>query len=181
MELAAPQISELMTSEYDAYFQPMFDLVGDGDVHSLLQEQKQELLGFYGELPDRMINSIQPPFTWSIKQVLGHLIDTEKVFGYRAHRIAAGDPTDLPGFDHELLARCHHNQQVSQQLLMEEFEALRTTNQRMFSRLSSEQWSRKGHCDQKQISVRAIAFLMIGHVKHHLGILNQRLQTFEVS
>ena len=169
------QVTDLDPSEYSAYFQQYIDLVGEGSFLELFESQKQKLIRFFDGISDETAKTVHEPYRWSTAQVLGHVIDTEKIFGCRAHRIACGDPTDLPGFDQDLLVDNYDYSQTKLDQLVEEFTGLRTTNQAFFRRLNDQAWSRRGVCDQKQISVRAIAFLLIGHANHHFEILKKRL------
>ena len=168
-------MKNLDPSEYAPYFKQYIDQAGEGEIHDLLQKQKVKLISFYNGISAEDATTTHPPYTWTIAQVLGHLIDTEKILGCRAHRIACGDQTDLPGFDQDALVANYDYSKTETSDLVLEFEALRMTNQAFFRRLNPEAWLNQGNCDQNKMSVRALAFLMVGHANHHLEILKQRL------
>ncbi|HMP79697.1 MAG TPA: DinB family protein, partial [Pirellulaceae bacterium] len=126
-------------------------------------------------ITDDTANSVHPPFTWSIKQVVGHLIDCERVFGYRAARFAAGDDTPLPSFDENLMVAEMDYQQVPLPELIDEWRDLRRANLRFYQRLSPQHWERRGDSAGNALSVRAIGFILVGHTIHHLKIIRQRL------
>lgn len=166
---------DLDPSEYAPYYQNYIDQAGEGGIHELLGTQKGELLDFFDGMSSETASTVHAPYTWTITEVLAHIIDTEKIFSCRAHRIACGDDAELPGFDQDALVANYDYSQTAISELASEFEALRTTNQAFFRRLNDQAWLNRGVCDQKQISVRAIAVLLVGHSNHHLKILKQRL------
>lgn len=111
---------------------------------------------------------------WSIQEVLGHLIDTERIFAYRALRIARADQTPLPGFEENDYAVAAESDSADWNGLVAEFEHLRRSNILMFRSLPHAAWTRIGTASGAPMSVRAMAYIMYGHVAHHLDILRQR-------
>ena len=118
---------------------------------------------------------LHDPYTWTIRQVIGHLIDAERVFAYRALRFAMGDATPLPGFDQDAYVAAADYSQVPLQNLAEEMFMLRQANLGMFLRFSDKGWASSGEADGKSMSVRALAYVMVGHVRHHLRIIEKRV------
>ena len=115
------------------------------------------------------------PYTWTIKQVVGHLTDCERVFGYRALRFARGDRTPLPGFDENNYARFAESDQRSLHDLAAEFEAVRKSHLYLFHNLPPDAWKQRGSANGNDVSVRALAYVIVGHERHHTAILRQRL------
>jgi hypothetical protein len=111
---------------------------------------------------------------WSIREIVGHLIDGERVFGYRAFCIARGEKQNLPGFDQNdyMLTAPYHNIELDD--LLSELRLIRLGNIAMFRTLDSEAWNRTGTANENQVTVRAIAFIMAGHVRHHMNVLRER-------
>ena len=113
---------------------------------------------------------------WSIRELIGHLIDAERVFGYRAFCIARGESRNLPGFDeNEYMLRAPYNQ-IDLEDLLRELRLVRLSNIAMLRNLDDEAWMRIGTANDNQVSVRALAFIMAGHVRHHMGVLRERYQ-----
>ncbi len=111
---------------------------------------------------------------WSVREVLGHLIDAERIFSYRALCISRGDTTPLPGFDENLYVAASDYDQATLSVLAEELVALRRANLALLGRLSPEACQRMGTANGRPVSVRALAFAMAGHLRHHLGVLAER-------
>jgi hypothetical protein len=118
-----------------------------------------------------------PPYTWTIKQVVGHLTDSERVFGYRALRFARGDSTALSGFDENAYAAAARHDRVPLESLAREFENLRRSHIAFFEHLTAEAWLRSGAANNSDVSVRALAYILVGHEWHHVAILRRRLAT----
>ena len=121
------------------------------------------------------LDKLHAPYTWTIKQVLGHLIDTERVFGYRAARFATGDDTPLPGFDQDQFVANMDYSAVPFSRLLDELDYLRKGHLLMFSRFDGACWTQMGQADGKQMSTRAAAYIMAGHIRHHQRIVEKRL------
>jgi hypothetical protein len=163
-------------SEYEPYFEAYISLVPESDVMEVLRAQLSEVRTVVRQFDVVALESLQGPYTWTPKQVLGHCIDTERVMGYRAATILGSDDADLPGFDQdEFVANADYNS-VSRDDLIDEFEACRNSHVFLLKRAHELAWGRSGKADGKPISLRALAFLMAGHVRHHLAILQERSQ-----
>lgn len=162
--------------EYGPYFENYLKHVSpDEAVVEGLESQIKELNDLLGNLTDERAAQVDAPYTWTPKQVLAHIIDTDLVFSYRARRIASGDETPLLGFEQDDVVNGASFDKVSMSSLLEEFAGFRMGFVHFCRRLTSEMANRKGQADGKPVSVRAIAFIQIGHVRHHQRILEQRL------
>ena len=143
---------------------------------AILSDQVEELTRLTGELSERQSLAHHPPYTWSIKQVVGHLTDCERVFGYRAMRIARNDATPLPSFDENAYMESATFDDYPIADLVSEFELLRRSHVAMLRHLDDDAWLRRGVVSNHPMTVRAIACVMAGHAEHHLRILRKRLE-----
>jgi DinB family protein len=114
---------------------------------------------------------------WSIREIVGHLIDGERVFGYRALCIARGETQNLPGFDQDDYMISAPYDRINLEDLLSEFRLVRLSNIAMFRTLDEAAWTRTGIANNNQVSVRALAFIMAGHVRHHMKVLRERYLT----
>ena len=113
---------------------------------------------------------------WTIRQIVGHLIDGERVFGYRALCIARGETQDLPGFDENAYMPNAPYEHVELEDLLSEFRLVRLSNIAMLRTLDEAAWTRMGMANGAPVSVRALAYIMVGHARHHMGVLRERYQ-----
>ena len=162
-------------AEYAPYYETYIRLVPEADVLPVLEAQVEETLALLRNVPEAVANTRHPPYTWSVKEVIGHLTDAERVFGYRALRIARGDPTPLPGFDENAYVRAASFDARPLPALLAEFEAVRRSHLHLFRSLDDAAWRRDGVANDNRVSVRALAWILAGHVRHHLAILRKRL------
>ena len=163
------------TSEYATYYGTYLAHVPEDDVLAAMRLELDRTIALLSGVADRDASVCHPPYTWTIKQVVGHLIDTERVFGYRALRFARADATPLPGFDENHYARFAESDQRLHGELAREFEAVRRSNLFLFQHLPATAWSRHGIANGNEITVRALAYIIVGHERHHTSILRQRL------
>jgi hypothetical protein len=173
--MIAASVSRPDTTEYAPYYGTYISLVPGGDILAILERQLADVNGLLRGVPEAVGNTRHPPYTWSVKEVVGHLIDSERVFGYRALRFARGDATPLPGFDENAYARAVQFDSYALAELLDEFELVRRSHLHLFRHLDAEAWGRQGVANEKPVSVRALAWILAGHVCHHLAILRKRL------
>lgn len=162
-------------SEHAAYYLPYLELVTEENIIEALEEQLVELRSLFDSVSNEDVSKLHAPYTWTIKSAFGHCIDNERVFGYRACRFAAGDTTDLPGYDQDAYVANTDYSSCTLDDLINEFENLRRGNLAMYKRMNAEAWAKQGSGDGKPISVRTIAWLLVGHLRHHTNIFQQRL------
>ncbi|EIM77832.1 hypothetical protein A3SI_05619 [Nitritalea halalkaliphila LW7] len=160
--------------EYPAYYTPYVARVLHKDLFKLLLAQVDELRMYYEEAGEEKALKAYAPGKWSPKELLGHLIDTERVMLYRAMAIARGDQTELPGFDENAYVAAADFNEVPLVSLLEEFEMLRYHVLSFFKNLRIGHFERKGHANGGQVSVRAIFHMIPGHIAHHMEILKER-------
>ncbi|HZU35464.1 MAG TPA: DinB family protein [Gemmataceae bacterium] len=162
-------------TEYAPVHANYLALVTEDDVLAGLARQLEEVLSLLQGASEEVGNSRHPPYTWSVKQVIGHLTDAEREFGHRAYRFARKDPTPLPGFEENDYVRNAPFEDYRLRDLVAEFELLRRANLTMFEHLPADAWMRRGVANGNNLSVRAIAYMLLGHARHHLNILRKRL------
>ena len=161
-------------TEYAAYYENYVSLVDETDIVSALERQEVELLEIANKISEEKALFRYADAKWSIKELLGHLIDGERIFAYRALRIARGDQTPLEGYDQDPYVENADFDSTKLADLLAEFLYLRKANVIFFKNLSAQAWERTGTANDSPISVRALAFSMVGHVRHHANILKER-------
>lgn len=160
-------------SEYAAYYGKYIALVAGSDVLAALEEQPGETLALLSTLGDEQGNFRYAPGKWSIKEVLGHIIDAERVFAYRALRFARNDQTPLASFEQDDYVRAGSFDDCGLADLIEEFVCVRRASVMLFAKLTPEAWMRRGTASNNPVSVRAIAYIIAGHELHHRRILEE--------
>lgn len=157
------------------YHRGLIEATPGDDVLEVLQDQRAWLQQVASAVKPEQIDQIHAPYGWTIRQVFAHCADAERVFGYRMLRFAAGDATELPGWDENLYADSRFGLGEFPHLVSE-LELLRQTNLLLLRRLEPACWDRSGVAEGKRLSVRALAWLTAGHLRHHLLIVQKRLQ-----
>lgn len=157
--------------EYSKYFAGYVARVPEGDVIDILSTQIVETSALLRELPDSRGDQRYAPGKWSIREVVGHMSDTERVFTYRALCFSRAEKAPLPGFDQDDYVRAAPFARISLVDLADEFEHLRWATLHLFRNLDDEALMRRGSANGNEISVRALAFLCAGHESHHVDIL----------
>ncbi len=163
--------------EYEAYptfYHKYVDAISEGNILHVLEDQLHALNGMLGALDDRQWGYRYDEGKWSVKEVLGHLIDAERVFAFRAAAFARGDQNELPGFDENKYVEESRLAEGTPAALLEQFNHLRKANIFLFATFTDAILSRTGVSNGKPISVRAIIFITAGHLQHHMNILKER-------
>jgi DinB superfamily len=160
--------------EYASYYQRYIDLATEDDIVAALDAQARETATLLGGLSEAQASHRYEPNKWSVKQLVGHVTDSERIFAYRALSFARGETNSLPGFDQDPYVANAGSDDRSIADLAEELAAVRRANVMMFRALSEEAWSRSGTASDNPISVRALAFILLGHERHHVRILRER-------
>src|SRR5215831_10775456 len=161
-------------TEYAPYFEKYISLVPEGEIVVTLGLQIDSTLGLISSLSEAQGDLRYAPGKWSVKEVIGHLIDAERIFAYRALRFARNDATPLPGFDENSFVANAGFDSRSLGDLAEEFEHTRKSNIYLFKSLDGDSSLRRGVASDNRLSVRAIAYIIAGHELHHVGILRSR-------
>lgn len=161
-------------NEFGPYFNTYISKVETGNLTQLLTDGKTKTLDFLKKIPAPMWDYRYAEGKWSIKEVLLHLIDGERVFAYRSLLIARGDKTSLPSFDENLLAQNCHADSRTPDSLMAEYESVRNSTIHLFQHLTDEDLSRIGTASNQPASPLAIGYIIAGHEIHHLGVIKER-------
>lgn len=148
--------------------------VADADVGALLERQPVVLREACGRLSDAEARFRYAPGKWSVKEVIGHLADTERVFAYRALRIGRGDATPLPGFDENAFAAAAGSDARPLEALLADFVVVRASTRALLEGFGPEAWERRGTTNGAPMTLRAQVYVVAGHVRHHLRILGER-------
>ena len=159
--------------EFPIFYKGYVDTVSD-DVLAELEQQIESFSALLKNVPKEKASFAYAEGKWTIKELAGHVIDTERIMAYRALRISRNDATPLPGFDENNYVSNAHFADRSLESLAEEFAALRKANMYLIRSLNEIEIDRSGISNEKPISVRALIFIMAGHVNHHSAILKQR-------
>jgi hypothetical protein len=169
MSIESPQ-----PDEFAPYYATYVGKVATGDVLQTLAGQIAEYRRTLGGLDEAKALHRYSQGKWTIKEVLGHVIDSERVFAYRAMRFARADQTPLPGFDeNHFVANAQFDSRPLESLLTE-FESVRRGNVSLFSSFMPDVAARRGTANALPISVRAIVYITAGHAAHHLEILREK-------
>ena len=162
------------TNEYDPYYGNYISLVDGDNVLPILDAQPAELNALFLQAPEDKGRFAYSEGKWTIKELLSHVIDGERMFAYRILRISRGDLTPIEGFEQDGYIENSNANNRSFAELLSEFELCRRSNMLMFNNLSGDAEARVGIANGKEISVRALAYIMAGHVAHHVNILQTR-------
>lgn len=161
-------------SEHAPYYGTYVKLVPDGDVLAALAKQGNETQKLLRALDERRSLHRYAEGKWSIREVVGHMTDTERVFTYRALRFARADATALPGFDQDVWAKTTNANTQTLASLLDDFQALRAATITLFRGFDDAAWDRAGTASDNRVSVRALAWITAGHEIHHVNILKER-------
>ncbi len=160
--------------EYAPFYAGYVDRVTEEDILGVLAAQKDEIGALARSLPEAKGSHRYAEGKWSIGEVLSHLIDGERVFGYRAFCFSRGEQAPLPSFDENQYVSASRASLVPLVALAGEFAAVRESNLGFLRRLGDDDWTRTGTASGKPVSVRALAWIMAGHPRHHLAVLRER-------
>lgn len=161
-------------NEYIEYYGRYISKVPRGDIVATLDAQGKETLRLLSGLSEAQALHRYAPGKWSVKEVIGHVCDTERVMGYRALRIARGDRTPLPGFDENVYVPAGSFDARSLASLLEELASVRSASVTLFRSLDETASRRMGEANGNPVSVRALAYIIAGHEAHHTGLLRER-------
>ncbi|WKW11017.1 DinB family protein [Pseudogemmatithrix spongiicola] len=160
--------------EFAPYYANYIAQVPDGDVVEALIGGAEIASALLGDLEDDVASRAYAPGKWTLKEVVLHCTDAERIFSYRALRIARGDTTPLPGFDENAYAPMSGANLRTIDSILDEFESVRDATVTLYQGLPSEAWTRRGEASGKTVSVRGIAWITAGHLLHHLSVIQDR-------
>lgn len=161
-------------TEAAEYYFTYIDKVGAGDICQILAAQSAETLAILQGISEEKSLHRYAPEKWSIRQVLSHLNDAERLFVFRAFWFARGFDSHLPSFDQNIAASAADADARSWSSHIEEFRAVRAATLCFFQSLAADAWTRRGVASGNPFTVRALAYITAGHVTHHMRILQER-------
>ncbi|MEL7496081.1 MAG: DinB family protein [Planctomycetota bacterium] len=169
------QFAQPLAGEYHDFYQKYIDQVAPDQFTEQLESQPQTLRDLLQGLPADELEKLHEPYTWSLKQVVGHLIDGERIFSDRMVRIAVGDETPIPGIDQQMFVRGVDFGGLELESLLDEFELLRKANILAAHRYSESALANLGVASDASVSARANLYILVGHVAYHLQIIGKRV------
>jgi uncharacterized damage-inducible protein DinB len=167
--LARPQPNEAAS-----YYSTYIDRVTGDDIVKVLATQLDEVTAFLSAISEEQSLHRYAPDKWSMRELLGHVNDTERVFVFRAVWFARGFQDPLPSFDQEIAFKAAESDKVSWASHIDEFRAIRSATLAFFRNLPADAWLRSGIASGNSVTVRALAYIVAGHVSHHVAILRER-------
>ena len=160
--------------EFAPFYAGYLQQVPDGDVVEALIGGAEIAAALLHDVQEEVASKEYAPGKWTLKEVVQHLADAERIFAYRALRIGRGDATDLPGWDENVYAPASGANERSLESLLDELESVRESTVTLFEGLPEAAWTRSGLANGQKVSVRAIAWIAAGHLLHHLEIIQER-------
>jgi uncharacterized damage-inducible protein DinB len=161
-------------SEHAAFYAKYVAKVADGDIVETLRAQQAAALARWTKVSEAQGAHRYAPDKWSVRQVIGHLTDAERIFVYRATRFARGDATPVPGFEeNDYVANAAFDDRTLASLV-NEWRTVRESTIAFFDGLNATEWTRRGTANHNEVSVRALAWITAGHAWHHDAILQER-------
>lgn len=161
-------------TEYAEFYANYVSEVPGTDAVGILESQRLQMVQLFAGRSERDGSFRYAPGKWTVKEVLGHITDTERIFTYRALRIARGDKTPLPAFEQDNFVKNGGFSERTLASLADEFALVRAASIALFRSFPEQAWSRRGVASQKEVTVRALAFITAGHQIHHRQILEER-------
>jgi hypothetical protein len=156
------------------YFSQYINLVPEDDIIAALKANHQTFLDFIEEIPRQKLNYFYDEGKWTVKQVINHVIDTERIFSYRALRFARGDNQKVLSFDENLYAANANLTNTNTQILADEFDSVRLSNILMFRQLSEKELLLKGQMASGEVNVLSLGYMLCGHAQHHINVIKER-------
>lgn len=165
---------ELNQGEYGEYYKKYIDLVDTDDINDALEYGTSQMIKLSNNIPPTKYDYSYGEGKWTTKESLIHLIDTERIFAYRALRFARGDKTELPGFDQDNYVPTAKGHQRSFSAIMKEYKSVRQASISLFKSFDEEMLTQVGLASGNPFSVRALGYIIAGHEIHHRNILKER-------
>jgi uncharacterized damage-inducible protein DinB len=172
--MTPPALKRPQPDEFLSYYGRYVDLVPEGDVLKTLADQGRATADFLRTLSEEKSAFRYAPDKWSIKELVGHMSDAERIFSDRALRFARRDPNDQPGFEENDYVKNGGFDAIPFKDLIGGFEAVRRSTLALLSPLTSEAASRRGKANGGEISVQALVYVIAGHERHHLNVLRSK-------
>lgn len=166
--------SELKKEDFNPYYASYIATLGDVELLETLKKQVKNFPLFISSIPEEKFHYAYGEGKWSIAQVLVHILDTERVFQYRALRFARNDKTPLPGFDQDMFAAESKAENWSREEVLENYKIIRKSTIALFEKFSDKDLKKVGIASDSPMSVAALGFICCGHQKHHRNVIRER-------
>lgn len=163
-----------LSTDHAPYFSKYIDLIEGDDIKEAFAAQQLKLEVILNAIPDSKADYAYAEGKWTVKQLIQHLIDTERIFAHRAHWIARRANVPLPGFDENAFAEHADVSKRSLQELKNEFIAVRNSTHLMFDGFTNDDLAQRGTSNTKELTVNAAGFITLGHLVHHFNVLKER-------
>ena len=163
-----------LATEYDDYYAGYIGRVPEGSIIETLTIQREAHHAFLREVPESVADHAYLPGKWTVRELLGHVIDAERVFGFRALHFARGADGEIPGMDQDQFAAAAPYGRRSLSSIVDEFYLLRGANLAQFRAFDEAIMSRRGIASGVRFTVRALLYIMAGHESHHIHVLRER-------
>lgn len=160
--------------EYAPYYDRYISLIPGTEILATLDSQRRQMMLLLSGRDEADGDFRYAPDKWSAKQVLGHVCDTERIFAYRALRIARGDRTPIEGFEQDDYVRNGPFVQLPISEIIDDYIAVRRATLTLLRNLDEPAWTRRGIANKNEVSVRALAYIIAGHELHHRRILEEK-------
>jgi hypothetical protein len=161
-------------NEAASYYFKYIDLIPGDDIVGAMKSQLDETVQFLERISEEKSMGTYETGKWTIRELLNHVNDGERVFAYRAFWFARGFQDALPSFEQDLAVQAAHADETPWNKLVDEFKSLRSSTISLFEQLPAEAWTRSGIASDSPMSVRAIAYIIAGHVAHHTQVLKEK-------
>jgi hypothetical protein len=168
------RISELNVNEYQPYHHTYISTLGEIDLMDGLMDGKENFISFVEAIPNDKLSYAYAEGKWNVLEVLVHVMDTERIFQYRALRFYRQDPTPLPGFDQDIYVPFSDALQRTKKEIINEYSCIRDSTISLFNSFQESGLKRTGTASGGKVGVAAIGFIISGHQRHHLNILQER-------
>lgn len=172
--MTTASIGRPQPGEYAPYFDRYISLVKGDDILEILDEQRRQFLLLMSGRSEQDGNFRYAPGKWTVKELIGHVNDAERIFAYRALRIGRGDQTPLEGFEQDPYVQNAEFNARTLEDLIEDYIAVRRATLSLLRSFPPEAWKRTGTADNKPVTARALAYMIAGHDLHHRSILEER-------
>ncbi|MBH0171568.1 DinB family protein [Fictibacillus sp. 18YEL24] len=167
-------MEKISGEEYAEYYQTYVSLVPEGDIIQVLTDQMKETVGIVSKLDDEQLSYRYATGKWSVKEVVGHITDTERIMSYRLLSIARGETSSLPGYDENAYVEEAGFDDIPVRDLIEHYVSVRLATIQLIKSLSKKALERKGTANGHPVSTRALMMIIAGHEMHHRNIIVER-------
>ncbi len=167
-------LSQLSENEYNPHYKNYISMLGNVNLIEILRTSSEELLEMFKDLSEEKMVFCYDEGKWSLKELLQHLIDTERIMSYRALRFSRNDATELPGFNEDWYVKYSNGNDRNSNDLIDEFTCTRRASISLFKSFSDEMLLLSGTANGSDMTVRALGFIIAGHQMHHLKVIKER-------